>query len=83
MLIEIVVLLLGIPVGFLIAYWANDELVSGRRWFVGLMILSGAAILVFGLMRNYVVSWTAGFIFIVTAVSLWKSFDKKWTRRRI
>lgn len=83
MLIEIIILILAIPAGFLIAWMANDELVAGRKWFVTLIVLSlivGMGGFLFG---ENVVSWTCGFILIVSFISYFKSFDKKWTRRRI
>ncbi|MCA9485407.1 MAG: hypothetical protein KC506_01020 [Nanoarchaeota archaeon] len=82
MITEIIVLLLSIPVGYLIAYLANDELVQGRRWFRYLMILAFVVGGWFALRRNYTIVLTAGFIFIVTFISYWKSFDGVWTRRR-
>ncbi|MFH1290751.1 MAG: hypothetical protein ABIH92_05065 [Nanoarchaeota archaeon] len=84
MLIELVVLILAIPVGFLIAYLANDELVAGRRWFVGIILLSVIVALWFVLTEGEsAITWTCTFVIIVAAISLWKSFDKKWTKRRI
>ncbi len=82
MLYEVIILLLALPVGFLIAYLANDELVDGRKWFKALIVVG----LVVGawsfLTGNYVVAETSGFVAIVSFVSYWKSFDKKWCRRR-
>lgn len=83
MLLEVVIILLAIPVGFLIAYWANDELVPGRRWFKLMIILSivlGAYFLYVG---NLPILLTTTFILIVAAISFWKSFDKAWTKKRV
>lgn len=82
MIIEIIVLLLSVPVGYLIAYLANDELVKGRKWFRILMILSVIVGGWFALQRNYTIVLTAGFVLIVTFISYWKSYDGVWTRRR-
>jgi ABC-type Fe3+ transport system permease subunit len=82
MWIEIIVLLLSIPVGYLIAYLARDELVQGRKWFKVLMILAVVVGGWFALRKNYTVVLTAAFILIVTFISHWKSYDGVWTRRR-
>ena len=83
MLIEIILLLLAIPVGFLIAWMANDELVAGRKWFVALIIVSLVVGIWFTLTENYIVALTCGFILVVSFISYLKSFDRKWTRRRV
>jgi len=84
MLIELLLVVLAVPVGFLVAYLANDELVAGRKWFVAIIALS----VVLALWHTFTfaegaVSWTFRFAIVVTAISLWKSYDKKWTKRRI
>ncbi|MBU0907014.1 MAG: hypothetical protein KKD18_04240 [Nanoarchaeota archaeon] len=83
MLIELIVVLLGIPVGFLIAYWANDELIFGRSWFKWIMILSVLLGAYFAFQGNWPVVWTCGFVVIVAGVSCWKSFDRAWVKRRV
>lgn len=83
MLLEIIILLCAIPVGYLISYLANDELVSGRNWFAAIIIIAFLIGVWFFLAKNYAITWTAGFVIIVTFISYLKSFDKKWTRRRI
>ena len=83
MIIEIVILALAVPAGFLLAYWANDELVSGRGWFrmiMGLCFILGG---VFTFLENWTIVLTLGFILIATLISYWRSFDKNWIRRRI
>lgn len=81
MIVEVVILLLGIPAGFLLAYWANDELVQGRRWFLG-VVLAGAFVGVyFAFVGNFPLVWTAGFVVVVATISFWKSFDRKWIRK--
>ncbi len=76
-------MLLAIPTGFLITYWANDELVAGRKWFRVVIIVSVVVGAWFAFVENYAVSWTCAFILIVTGISYRKSFDKKWVRKRI
>ncbi|PJA69666.1 hypothetical protein CO155_03685 [Candidatus Pacearchaeota archaeon CG_4_9_14_3_um_filter_35_19] len=73
-------MILAIPVGFLIAYLARDELESGRKWFKTLIIISVLGIVGFWLIDESEISWTFGFIFITTLVSLLKSSDKKWIK---
>ena len=73
MLIEIIILILGIPIGHLIAWLASDELKDGRKWFRILVILS----FIFGLLF-YFIGWkvegfSMAFIFIVGLISLVKS----------
>ena len=77
MLLEITILLLGFPVGFLIAWLANDELHVGRKWFFGLMVLSFIGIILFFALRVSYVSLTFGFILIISGVSWLKSGNGK------
>jgi ABC-type Fe3+ transport system permease subunit len=83
MIIEILVLLLSVPVGFLIAYLANDELVVGRKWFRLILILSFIGMIYFIFIRKWIMVLSLGFILIVTGISYWKSFDKNWTKKRV
>ena len=82
MIIEIGLLLLAIPIGYLLAYWGNDELVAGRKWFRALIIAAVAVGIWFWLTGQTYVTWTSSFIVIVTFIALIKSKDKKWTKRR-
>ena len=79
-IILVIILLLAIPTGYLIAYLARDELKQGKSWFRILIISSiiiGIGAYFFG---NNVIAFTCGFIFIISLVSLLKSYDKKWTK---
>ncbi|MCX8158995.1 MAG: hypothetical protein N3D20_01750 [Candidatus Pacearchaeota archaeon] len=82
-LFEIFVLISAIPIGYLIAYFANDELVAGRKWFKVLIVVA----LLMGIWTYYAgltfITLTCIFIIIVTIVSLIKSKDRKWTRKRV
>lgn len=73
MLIELVVLALGIPVGFLIAWLARDELVQGRKYFRILIISSIIGVIGFWIYGRPVEAWTSGFIGIVAFVSFIKT----------
>jgi hypothetical protein len=80
---EIVILALGIPAGYLLAWLGRDELVSGRKWFRVLIIvgiLSGIWLFLVGERSG---AWTSGFAVVVGLVSLVKSEDKKWTKQKI
>ncbi len=83
MIIEIILLLLAIPTGFLIAWLARDELVSGRKWFRVLIVVSVLVIIWSWLTSLIYIVWTMGFILIVALISLIKSKDRKWTRSKI
>ena len=80
MIIEVGLLILAVPLGFLLAWAARDELVSGRKWFMVLLVISivaGIGFYVFGLGH---IGWTFGFIAVVSFISLKKSRDKSWTK---
>ena len=40
MFIELLVLLLGVPVGLLLAWLCRDELVAGRKWLRAVLVVS-------------------------------------------
>ena len=80
-MIEIIILLLAIPTGYLIAWLANDELVAGRKWFISLIILSIILGLIFYFKNIIYAALTNVFIIVVAFISLMKSYDKKWIRK--
>ena len=82
MLIAIVILL-GIPTGYLVAWLCRDELVEGRNWFKAIIFVAILIGIVMAIIGEYIILWTMLFIIIVTFVSLLKSRDRKWTKRRI
>lgn len=75
MLVEIGILLLAIPTGYLIAWLARDEIVEGKFWFRVLIILSIVVGLWFYLTGQRYITWTTGFILIVSLISFVKSSD--------
>ena len=81
MIFELIILLLAIPAGYLIAWLARDELISGRIWFIALIIVSIFIGMLFYFIGIKYISWTAGFVLIVSFTSLIKSYDKKWARK--
>jgi len=80
MLAEVLILISGIPLGFLIAYLTRDELVVGRPWFQFIIFLSIMLILLFVFLKDFTIVYTLFFIFIVTSISLIKSYDKNFIK---
>ena len=83
LIIEFILLVLAIPAGFLIAWLARDELVDGKKWFRTLVIASLALGGMFWLAGFVYISLSLIFIAIASLVSLVKSNDKNWTKKRI
>ncbi|HLF53813.1 MAG TPA: hypothetical protein VI544_01410 [Candidatus Nanoarchaeia archaeon] len=72
MIIEIILLILAVPVGFLIAWMARDELKNGRKWFRAIFITFfsfGGLFWIYGL--DYL-ALTCAFIAIVGLISFIK-----------
>jgi len=83
MIIEVILLISSFPVGFLIAWFARDELKDGRVWF-GILIVSSFFLGTFFYFSEKIsVTLASIFIVIVSSISLIKSYDKTWTRKRI
>ena len=76
MFVDLILLLLAIPVGFLIAWLARDELIQGRIYLKILSFLAFVSMIYFA--YDEVVVLTCGFIAIVSWISFLKSFDSKW-----
>ena len=76
MFLDLILLLSSIPVGFLIAWFARDELIQGRDYLFFLLILTFIGIIVF--LKSETVVLTLGFICITAWISYLKSFDSKW-----
>jgi ABC-type Fe3+ transport system permease subunit len=83
MIVEIILLVLAIPAGFLIAWMARDELIDGRKWFRAIIIASLALAAFFWIFGLVYISLTLVFIAIVSFVSLIKSQDKIWTKKML
>ncbi len=81
MLYEILILVLAVPVGFLVGWWARDELLGLREWFKWLIVFSIVVGIGACLFDYSVVGWTLGFVAVVSFVSYWKSFDGEWTKK--
>ena len=79
---EILIILLGLPVGYLIAYLCKDELVDGRIWFKLIIVLSFVFGIVYYAKGEVYITWTLAFVSLVCLVSIYKSYEKKWTKVR-
>jgi len=75
MILQIIILVLAIPMGFLIAWMAKDELIVGRKYFRILVILGIIGLIGFWIYGFKEIALTCGFIGIVSLVSYVKSFD--------
>ena len=73
--------MVGVPVGYLIAWLARDELVVGRKWFRVLIISSLFIGVMFYFLKKLYVSLTMVFVIIVSAISLVKSYDRRFVKR--
>ncbi len=82
MLLEILIFVASFPIGYLLAYMTKEELASGRKWFKLIIPLAFIIGLLFIFFKQYYITLTCAFIIILTSISLIKSFDKKWTRKR-
>lgn len=80
MIVDFVLLILAIPVGFLIAWLARDELIQGRKYLIILITLCFILMTIFLSSEFFVL--TLGFMSIVGWISYLKSFDKKWVVER-
>lgn len=70
LIIAILVLILGIPIGNYLAKQTKEELKSGQKWFKRLVILSLLGVLIFLIVGNDALLFSFAFIAIVTSRSL-------------
>lgn len=82
-MLVVVLILLSIPAGYWIAWLCRDELIMGRRWFKAIVILSVLLGLMFLFYNRIEIALMMLFVLIVSFISYKKSFDKKWTKKRI
>ena len=83
MIADIILLVLAIPAGYLIAWMARDELADGRKWFGALVIICVVLAAIFTYFGFVYIALSLEFIGIVSLISVIKSRDKKWTKKRI
>jgi len=72
MMIEIFLIFLAIPTGFILAWLAKDELRAGREWFWALLFISAFLSSMFLYYDIIYASLTCLFIAIVSLISLIK-----------
>ncbi len=80
-MIDFIIILLSIPVGFLIAWLARDELIEGF-FYMKLLFALSLILVIASSFYDEVLTKTMGFISIVSFISLMKSFDNKWAVER-
>lgn len=81
MLLQILLLLTAIPLGFLLAYLTKDELLAGKPWFKAIIIIAVIITGWFFLTKQTTIALTAAFITITAFFSYLKSYDKKWANQ--
>ena len=84
-ILYVAILVAAFPVGYLLAWLARDELVSWKKWYILLAVISViltipvAFISALSLVKLPVVL-TLFFIAIISLMAVWKSHDRKWTK---
>ncbi len=76
LVISVIVIFLGIPLGNFLAKQTKEELISGQKWFKLIIILSIIGAIVGLAIRNDALLFVFAFIAVVTSRSL-KARDKK------
>lgn len=69
-LIAIAILILGIPIGNILAKNTKEELKDGRIWFITLILLCLIGVIISLIFRNDILLFTLLFIAVVTSRSL-------------
>ena len=82
-LVILIVVLLSLPIGLLVAWMTRDELKDGRKYFKIIIAVSFLLIIFSYSMTQFILLFIFIFILLFTLVSLVKSYDKKWTKRKI
>jgi len=77
LLIGAFVLILGFPIGIVLARWTKEELKSGQKWFKRIIFISLIGGFIGLILRNDFLMFSLFFIAIVTSGSLLKSKKKK------
>lgn len=77
LLIGVLVLLLGIPIGNILAMKTNNELKAGQKWFKIITIISLAGGIVGLIISNDVLLFTMFFIAVVVSRNIRKGKYKK------
>jgi ABC-type Fe3+ transport system permease subunit len=83
MILEIVLVLSALPLGFFLAWLTRDELVLGRRWFKRLVIVSlalGAGMGLYGLREGMVLGV---FLAILSYSAYHQSFIRRGNKSKV
>ncbi len=76
-------LISAVPLGFFVSWLARDELVSGRKWFKVLIIISLIIGFGFYILGSYTEMFAFFFIAVFSIVAFYKSHDKRWVRSKV
>ena len=82
-ILVLVILITSLPLGYLLAWLTKEELVSGRKYFLWLIITSFIAlvvVLMINIESKSAILLALIYIAITSGVSLLKSYDKKFVR---
>jgi len=71
-----IVMILALPIGYLIAWLCEDELIQGRKWFILLIALSFIGAIYSYFVSSSVLGLTFAFILVVSMVSLIMGYDR-------
>lgn len=83
MIVTILLVLSALPLGYLLAWLAREELVIGRRWFQRLVLVSlvfGGGLWAYGIREGFTL-WM--FLAILAFVAYHQSYDRRWTKSKI
>lgn len=80
-MLNVILLILAIPTGFIISWYARDELIQGRRWFISLLIAGILVFIISFINDEYAILYSSAFISVISIISYAKSFDKRWTSK--
>ena len=78
--LNLLILLSSVPAGFILAWLARDELVSGRKWFkilAAACLIAALIVAFFNIEAKFTIILTLFYITIVSLISAWKSYDFK------
>ena len=70
LLIGVIFLLLGIPIGNYLASQTKEELKEGQKWFRGIIFFSGIGSIISLILKNDILLFSFLFIAVVTSRSL-------------
>ena len=82
-LIGVIVLILGIPIGNILAKYTKEELKDGRKWFNLLIFIGLIGGLVGAIIQNDSLMFSFLFIAIVTSRAILREKPKKEIKRKL